>query len=95
MGSKEPTSSKIESHALGRRRNRALPGECGIPLGSSGFLGIQVASCVMVESLWALWNPWDLDGVCYCLTVVPRGLEPRTLRLFAVRSDQLSYETSV
>jgi hypothetical protein len=26
--------------------------------------------------------------------VVPRGLEPRTLRLLAVRSDQLSYETS-
>ena len=27
--------------------------------------------------------------------VVPRGLEPRTLRLLAVRSDQLSYETCV
>ena len=26
--------------------------------------------------------------------VVPRGLEPRTLRLLAVRSNQLSYETS-
>ena len=26
--------------------------------------------------------------------LVPRGLEPRTLRLLAVRSDQLSYETS-
>ena len=26
-------------------------------------------------------------------TVVPRGLEPRTLRLLAVRSNQLSYET--
>ena len=26
--------------------------------------------------------------------VVPRGLEPRTLRLLAVRSDQLSYETA-
>ena len=25
--------------------------------------------------------------------VVPRGLEPRTLRLLAVRSNQLSYET--
>ena len=25
--------------------------------------------------------------------LVPRGLEPRTLRLLAVRSDQLSYET--
>ena len=29
-----------------------------------------------------------------CTTVVPRGLEPRTLRLLAVRSNQLSYETS-
>ena len=27
--------------------------------------------------------------------VVPRGLEPRTLRLLAVRSNQLSYETHV
>jgi hypothetical protein len=27
--------------------------------------------------------------------VVPRGLEPRTLRLLAVRSNQLSYETYV
>ena len=26
--------------------------------------------------------------------VVPRGLEPRTLRLLAGRSNQLSYETS-
>ena len=25
--------------------------------------------------------------------VVPRGLEPRTLQLLAVRSNQLSYET--
>ena len=27
--------------------------------------------------------------------MVPRGLEPRTLRLLAVRSNQLSYETDV
>ena len=26
--------------------------------------------------------------------MVPRGLEPRTLRLLAIRSNQLSYETS-
>ena len=26
--------------------------------------------------------------------MVPRGLEPRTLRLLAVRSNQLSYETA-
>ena len=29
-----------------------------------------------------------------CVDMVPRGLEPRTLRLLAVRSNQLSYETS-
>ena len=27
--------------------------------------------------------------------MVPRGLEPRTLRLLAVRSNQLSYETMI
>ena len=27
------------------------------------------------------------------MKMVPRGLEPRTLRLVAVRSNQLSYET--
>ena len=29
------------------------------------------------------------------MEMVPRGLEPRTVRLLAVRSSQLSYETSV
>ena len=29
----------------------------------------------------------------HSIYVVPRGLEPRTLRLLSVRSDQLSYET--
>ena len=32
--------------------------------------------------------------VKFLTKVVPRGLEPRTLRLLAVRSNQLSYETS-
>ena len=31
---------------------------------------------------------------CIDTSMVPRGLEPRTLRLLAVRSNQLSYETS-
>ena len=31
---------------------------------------------------------------CEEQSMVPRGLEPRTLRLLAVRSSQLSYETS-
>jgi hypothetical protein len=34
-------------------------------------------------------NLWQVEQ-----KVVPRGLEPRTLRLLAVRSNQLSYETS-
>ena len=34
------------------------------------------------------------DNACLpSLAVVPRGLEPRTLRVLAVRSNQLSYET--
>ena len=52
---------------------------------------------------------WFLHDHCLCITLcftivtmnckcsyikmVPRGLEPRTLRLLAVRSNQLSYET--
>ena len=32
------------------------------------------------------------DG-CQAKKLVPRGLKPRTLRLLAVRSNQLSYET--
>ena len=45
-----------------------------------------------------MWQPscyWRNDqGVREPVKVVPRGLEPRTLRLLAVRSNQLSYETS-
>ena len=33
---------------------------------------------------WTVLLDWNM---------VPRGLEPRTLRLLAVRSNQLSYET--
>ena len=35
-----------------------------------------------------------LHSLAVILQMVPRGLEPRTLRLLAVRSNQLSYETS-
>ena len=38
-------------------------------------------------------SPWLVFGNCLG-NMVPRGLEPRTLRLLAVRSNQLSYETS-
>ena len=36
---------------------------------------------------------WDLTRRALAAKMVPRGLEPRTLRLLAVRSSQLSYET--
>ena len=39
--------------------------------------------------------PQQAADLSYWQIVVPRGLEPRTLRLLAVRSNQLSYETSV
>ena len=35
----------------------------------------------------------DVGGEQRAQHMVPRGLEPRTLRLLAVRSNQLSYET--
>ena len=37
----------------------------------------------------------DVGGEERAQHMVPRGLEPRTLRLLAVRSNQLSYETVV
>ena len=47
----------------------------------------------------AQWSASCMLSCCPCSKpvvddLVPRGLEPRTLRLLAVRSDQLSYETS-
>ena len=42
----------------------------------------------------ALANPkLNASGFTVVVKLVPRGLEPRTLRLLAVRSNQLSYET--
>ena len=41
------------------------------------------------ESQVCLWP----DNWKTCNFMVPRGLEPRTLRLLAARSNQLSYET--
>ena len=38
-------------------------------------------------------RPHTIAGLHWNKFVVPRGLEPRTLRLLAVRSNQLSYET--
>ena len=46
--------------------------------------------CVLGEGRfeWAI-----VKKACVDIRVVPRGLEPRTLRLLALRSNQLSYET--
>ena len=38
-------------------------------------------------------QPFTMSMHTQYVTMVPRGLEPRTLRLLAVRSNQLSYET--
>ena len=44
-------------------------------------------------SQWPVaWLSLNQPSQVLCL-MVPRGLEPRTLRLLAVRSNQLSYET--
>ena len=60
------------------------------------------AVCVVFEDTIALrcirfriaW-PWAKKEIhSPQAKVVPRGLEPRTVRLLAVRSNQLSYETS-
>ena len=57
-------------------------------LAGSGLVGLA--------AVWPMWQ----SGICvtgpekWNCQVVPRGLEPRTLRLLAVRSNQLSYETS-
>ena len=48
--------------------------------------------------LGARWIPRRVEqaaDLSYWQTVVPCGLEPRTLRLLAVCSNQLSYETFV
>ena len=43
----------------------------------------------------AFWeNPENVLSTFQREEMVPRGLEPRTLRLLAVRSNQLSYETN-
>ena len=59
---------------------------------------MQLGDHVMKSSMWhgCVHNPKrerDNNDVAIQLDMVPRGLEPRTLRLLAVRSNQLSYET--
>ena len=58
---------------------------------------VQEYTCLGYPSRWA--NRLDSSS-CWthvgCMEkMVPRGLEPRTLRLLAVRSNQLSYETFI
>ena len=62
-------------------------------LPSATLGGGQAAVCS------AQWSASCMLSCCPCSKpnvddLVPRGLEPRTLRLLAARSDQLSYETS-
>jgi hypothetical protein len=47
--------------------------------------------CAWVRTPQLTWRPALLCGTTR--SVLPRGLEPRTLRLLAVRSDQLSYKS--
>ena len=65
-----------------------------LSLQESGLGGCLLASLLSVRpaalSVWKLGWP-SARAPQRCL--VPRGLELRTLRLLAVRSDQLSYET--
>ena len=55
------------------------------PRGEGQWRAAMAATAAMPGDAWLFQQE--------CLEVVPRGLEPRTLRLLAVRSDQLSYET--
>ena len=57
------------------------------------FLGSCSLSGLVVEYIVATENTFNITCAVYLLNMVPRGLEPRTLRLLAVRSNQLSYET--
>ena len=59
---------------------------------------MQLGDHVMKSRMWhgCVHNPKrerDNNDVAIQLDMVPRGLEPRTLRLLAVRFNQLSYET--
>ena len=68
------------------------------PLDHSGKLSLQLyagSKCFPSDSTRMLAAP-HLPITCTLGSnweMVPRGLEPRTLRLLAVRSNQLSYET--
>ena len=46
-----------------------------------------------LHTVYDVYIPDTKKSSIFC-GMAPRGLEPRTLRLLAVRSDQLSYETS-
>ena len=59
--------------------------------------GVSVWAGSVLVGIGAMWSMWK-GRICggpgkWNCQVVPRGLEPRTLRLLAVRSNQLRYET--
>ena len=72
-----PRCLKKRRRRRGRRRGR----EAGS--GEPGRATFATAVCF----------PAGRPGAARLQGMVPRGLEPRTLRLLAVRSNQLSYET--
>ena len=53
-------------------------------------LGSVMTIAFLSHYVLQMW-PWIVN--VHTIKMVPRGLEPRTLRLLAVRSNQLSYET--
>ena len=59
---------------------------------SAGFNLPQACTDFMNEIL-SVWHGREQVSCCQDMKMVPRGLEPRTLRLLAVRSDQLSYKS--
>ena len=71
-----------------------------VPLPVALTPGLMLAreACLAGKKV-CLWSPQQAHEHAVLLSMqdakmVPRGLEPRTLRLLAVRSNQLSYETS-
>ena len=72
---------KVTTHIMG------LP-STAFTDGQPSFLkGLRVGGGGIHHVFFCLLFVWAMSNV------VPRGLEPRTLRLLAVRSNQLSYET--
>ncbi len=67
-----------------------------IELTTLGLWDLRAANCATAAYLQRVLNERPEQFITVnslSAKVIPRGLEPRTLRLLAVRSNQLSYET--